>query len=74
MKRPRPPNRAHEHDVSAWLRYYQRMEQWNTAAAADLDDYPTSQALVRDHSRRFRLAVTEVLIGAHWAQVHGDWL
>lgn len=73
MSRPRPPNRHDEHDVSAWLRYYQRMEQWNVAAAARLDGYPTSQALARDAARRFGHGVTELLIGAHWQQMQGTW-
>jgi len=70
---PRKPNRLRKHKVGSWIRYYEGMERWNLDAAAHLDDYPDSKAFCLESARRFRQGVTELLIGAHWEQVHGAW-
>ena len=70
---PRPPTRLNDRDVSAWMRYYERMEKWHRDTAALLGRYPDTRAYTLNEAARFRQGVTELLIGAHWCQLTGQW-
>lgn len=70
---PRKPNRRQTHKLEAWIRYYERMAQWNREAAAHLDEYPNSKKFCIETARGFEQGVTDILIGAHPMQITGQW-